>query len=211
MIGWVSGLLGWAIGGLDDLWKKAVAVFTAIVNWTTGLINQAYDDINAVSQWAWNNIQIVEKWAASMYTAITSWATSIFQSIVAWTSNLIDDIYKTITAIETWVGSWIDKIYSDVTGWIGQLEKWVISNIWDPLYNTLAGIYRWVTTYGYWMFYLLSHPDALATLLGQYLLAAWMGLSRKFAGPLGRWMLHSLLSMSNDIAGALEDFIAGIL
>lgn len=211
MLGWINGLLGWGISGIEDLWNKVVSVFQNVVNWVTDLINQAFNDINTVAGWAWNTIQSVEQWAMSMYNAITSWATSMFQSIVAWTSNLISHIEKSIQDIMTWTAGWINRIYSDVESWLRSLETWVITNIWNPLYGAVTGIIRWVNTYGVWMLYLLTHPEALATLLGQYLLGAWMGISRKFAAPLGRWMLHSLLSISGDIAGMLEDFLSGIL
>lgn len=211
MGGWLNGLLGWAIGGIDDLWKKAVAVFQAIYSYVNGWFNSIIGDINAAYQWTWNLIQVTEKYAYSIYTAVTSWAVNQFNSIVAYISRLYDQAISYAQSIAAWATGWINRIYSDVTGWINGLERWVINSIWNPLYNLISGALQWIGTSGAWVLYLLTHPDQLALILGRYILAAWLGLGRKYAGPIGRWMVHSLMSMSGEIAGVLEDFIAGIL
>lgn len=211
MFGWLNSLFGWATSGLDDLWHKVISVFQVIYSYIDGWINQIIGDINSVYQWVWGLIQAVERFAQSIYTAVTSWAIKTFNGIIAWVGNLWNQLYSYAKGILAWASQWVARIYSDFTGWIRQLENWVIQDIWSPLYNFISGALRWIQTEGAWAFYLVTHPDQLALILGRYILAAWMNLGRRYAGPLGRWMIHTMLSMSGEVAGILEDFIAGIL
>jgi hypothetical protein len=211
MFGWLNSILGWASSGLDDLWKKVISVFQVIYSYVDGWINQLIKDINSVYQWTWSLIQSVERLAQSIYTIVVNWVINNLVSLEAWVGRLWNSLYSYAQGIAAWTSGWISRIYSDVTGWISGLENWVLRDIWDPLYNFISGALRWIAREGAWVFYLLTHPDQLALLLGRYILGAWMNLGRRYAGPMGRWMIHTLMSLSGDLAGILEDFIAGIL
>lgn len=211
MFGWLNSILGWASSGLDDLWRKVVSVFQVIYSYVDGWIVQIVKDINSVYQWVWGLIQAVEKFAQSIYTVVVSWAVVQFNKIMAWVGNLWNQLYGYAQGIVTWAARLINNVIGYFTGWITSLENWVLRDIWDPLWNFISGAIRWIQTEGAWVFYLLTHPDQLALILGRYILAAWMNLGRRYAGPLGRWMIHTMLSMSGEVAGILEDFIAGIL
>lgn len=211
MFGWLSSAWNWAVGGLDDLWHKAVSLIQSVVSWTLGWINQLIGDINSVYQWTTSFITSVENWVESLYTATVSLANSIYHDVVSWVQGLINDVYSYAFSIAQWVSSWIDRIYNDITSWLRSVENWVVSNIWQPLYNYIKGAYDWITRYGSWVLYLLTHPDALVTILGGYLLHTWGSLARKYAGAVGRFLAHTLLSLSSEALGIIEDIIAGIL
>ena len=211
MFGWLNSILGWASSGLDDLWHKVISVFQVIYSYVDNLVGQIIRDINSVYQWTWGLIQAVERMAQSIYTIVTQWAIHQLVAIEAWVGRLWNSLYGYVQSIVAWTSQWVARIYADVTGWFRGLEAWILQNIWNPLYNLVTGALRWIGREGAWVLYLLTHPDQLALLLGRYILSSWIGLSRKYAGPVGRWMVHSLLSISGDLAGILEDFIAGIL
>lgn len=211
MFGWLNSIWGWAFSGLDDLWHKAVAVFQAIYSYVDGWINQIVRDINSVYQWTWGLIQAVERMAQSVYTIVVQWAEKQLANLAAWISRLWSSLYSFVQNIIVWASRLIDQIYNDVRSWISGIVSWVLQNIWNPLYNLISGALRWISHEGAWVLYLLTHPDQLALLLGRYILGAWLSLGRKYAGPMGRWLIHTMLSMSGEVAGVLEDIIANIL
>lgn len=211
MLAWLSGLLGWAIGGTDDLWKKVVSVFQTVVSYIDSSVSQLIGDVNSVWQWLNTFVGQVDKLVDSVYTSIYNWSVRSFANITSWVNNIYGTLRGAISDTVAWTTAWIDRIYKDVTGWIGDLETWVLRDIWDPLYKSLAGAVQWIGTYGSWTVYLLSHPEQLALILGRYILGSWLNLGHKYAKPVARWMLHSMMSAAGDVAGLLEDFIAGIL
>lgn len=211
MLGWLKGIWGWASSGLDDLWHKFLGVLTAVYSYVDAWFNQLIADINSVWQWLSSFVSEIERWVISVSTAIEHWAIGVFNDITAWVGRLYAGLLNWINGILVWVSQWIDRIYRDVTGWIAQLESWIIQDIWNPLYNFISGAVRWIEIEGAWVFYLLTHPDQLALLLGRYILSSWIGLGHRYAKPVARWMVHTMLSAASEVGGILEDFIAGIL
>jgi hypothetical protein len=211
MLGWLNSIFSWAFSGLDDLWKKVVGVFQTILSWTQNYINQVIGDINGVWQWITNAIAIIERWVGATYTAVTHWVENLYTQLIAWIGREVTSILNFINSVMAWTSQWIARIYNDVRSWLSSLEAWVIANIWAPLYNLVSGALRWIETEGKWVLYLLTHPDQLALILGRYILSSWMGLGHKYAKPVARWMIHTMISAAGETAGILEDFIAGIL
>jgi predicted PurR-regulated permease PerM len=211
MFGWLNGLLSWGISGLDDLWKKVISIFQSIVSYVDNLIGQVVVDINSVWQWLGNYVTEMNAFVNSVYTSLLNFAVTSLSNLQKWVSELWSELRNEITATQAWATSWINRIYHDVTGWINQVENWVSQDIWAPLYNLVTGALRWISTEGTWVLYLLTHPDQLALVLGRYVLSSWLSLGHKYAKPVARWMLHSMLSVADDAVGVIEDFIAGIL
>lgn len=211
MFGWLTGVLGWTISGVDDLWKKVIAVIQSVVSYIDSYVNQLIGDINSVWQWLNTFVTQINKFIDSVYTSIYNWALKSLTNVTNWVNGLYNTLRTSVIGVVSWVTSWIDRIYSDITGYIQQLENWVLKNIWDPLYNSISGIVHWIDTYGVWVVYLLTNPDQLALLLGRYILGAWLSLGHKYARPIAQWLGHALLSMAGDVAGVLEDIIADIL
>lgn len=211
MFGWLNSLLGWASSGLDDLWKKVISIFKTVYSYIDGWINQIIKDINSVYQYVWSLYQAGERFAQSIYTAVVSWGVKQFNSIVSWASKLWSQLYSFIQSVIVWAAKEIAQVRAYIDSYLSNLVNWILKNIWDPLYNFISGAVKWIETYGTWAIYLLTHPDQLALILGRYILASWLGLGKKYAGLFGRWLVHGMLSLTSDVAGILEDIIAGIL
>lgn len=211
MFGWLGSILGWSVSGVDDLWHKVVQVIQAVYSWAAGEIGQVIADINSVYQWAYTTAVSTEQWVASEYTAFNALVDSVYNTLTSWVKSLIASAYGYTRAVLSWAGQQISRLYADVRSWIGGVEAWVLGSIWNPLYNLVSGTLQWIGREGAWAIYMLTHPDQLSLLLGRYILTSWSRLGHRYAGAVGRWLVHGMLSMTDEVAGIIEDIIAGIL
>lgn len=211
MLNWLKSVWGWTTSGLDDLWHKIVSVIQAIYSYIDGWINQVVNDFG----WLWNTIngwiQAIEKWVGEIETFVLNYANTLYNYIVSWVSRLINDAYNYVAGWVKWLSDWVNRIVAYFTSWINSVVNWVLRNIWDPLYNLISGALQWIQREGAWVFYMITHPDQLALLLARYILGAWISLGKRYAGVVARWVVHGMMEAAGDIAGILEDFIAGIL
>lgn len=211
MLNWLKGVLHWTVSGVEDLWNKIVSVIQAVYSYIDAWVNQIVSDFS----WLWNTfagwINTIESWVSQVESYILGYIGTMYNDISSWVSRLIDDVYAYIGRGLQWLTDWVNRIVGYFTAWLNSLANWVITNIWDPLYNSITGIIRWIENEGAWVFYMITHPDQLAILLGKYILGAWVSLGRKYAGVTARWLLHGMMAAADDIAGIIEDFIAGIL
>lgn len=211
MLGWLRSLWNWGISGIDDLWRKVLSIFQAVYSyidsWITAVANylgQLWHDFIAF-------VNSVVKWVNSVTLALENWVIKLYHDVESWVSGLFTQLYNYAVGLYHWALSQLDKLGNLIQYVWNQLLSWVINNIWDPLYNFISGAYKWITTNGYYVFYLLTHPDKLAQLLGSYLLREWLNLSRKYGGAVGRWLVHSMLGMGSEIVGLFADMLAKII
>lgn len=211
MLNWLISIGGWSVGGVADLWRKVVSVVQVIYSYVDGWINQLVNDVS----WLWNTfnsmIQAVENWVGQIETYVLNYANQLYNDVTSWVSRIVNDIYNDIGSSVKWLTDWVNRVVSFFTSWINSVTNWVISNIWNPLYNLISGALQWIGNEGAWVYYLITHPDQLSLILARYLLGTWVSLGKKYAGIAARWMVHGMMDAAGDIAGILEDFIAGIL
>lgn len=211
MFGWLRSLWNWTIGGIDDLWNKFVSIIQAVYSYVDAWINQLVNDFSFL----WNTftgwINTLERWVGEIETFILNYAYTLYNDVTSWVGRIWNDLWNYIDNGLKWLSSWVDNVVGYFTSWIDRLTNWVISNIWNPLYNAISGALRWIGHEGAWVFYIITHPDQLALLLARYLLGAWVSLGRRYAGAFARWVIHGMIAAAGDVAGILEDFIAGIL
>ena len=211
MLNWLKSLGGWVVGGVEDLWNKVVAIVQAVYSYIDAWINNVVGDFtwlyNVFSSW----VSSIERWVGDIETFVLNYANTLYNDVTSWVARLYNDVWNYIRSGLQWLSDWVNRIVGYFTGWINSVVNWVIRNIWNPLYNYVSGILRWIENEGAWVFYMITHPDQLALLLARYILGAWISLGRRYAGAVARWVVHGMIAAAGDIAGILEDFIAGIL
>jgi len=211
MLGWLKSLWNWGISGIDDLWRKFLSVIQSVYSFIDGWIN-------SVVAWAnqlWNDFTqfaaSVVGWVNGLIQWIQGWVIRLYNDVEQWVSSLWNQLYQYIQDVYHWILGQVANLIQMIENVWSSIVNWVIQNIWDPLYNFISGVYQWVVTNGYWMFYLLTHPDQLAKLLGEYILREWINLSKKYAGVVGRWLVHSMLSAGHDVGDIIASVIASII
>ena len=211
MLNWLRSLWGLAFGGLSDLWHQFINVIQAVYSWVDGIINDVYSYIYSLWTSLYGFVQQVESWVGSLYNSLAGWVRQIYSDITSWVGRLYSELLSLINQTLAWIG----RLYDTLVGWVqslfSSLVNWVIKNIWDPLYNFISGVYRWVVNEGYYVFYMITHPDQLAKLLGEYILREWLNLGKRYASTISRWLVGVMVSAGHEIGGIISDILAGII
>lgn len=211
MFGWLKKALNWGIGGIEDLWNKAVSLVMAVYSYVDSWINSLLNDINSIYQWASGFIGSVEQWVMGLYNSLAGWVSKIYGDVERWVSSLWSQLWNDIQGAIRWVTQQLNNLLGWAEAQLNRLVNWVIQNIWNPLLNGINGAINWITKYGYWAYYMVTHPEELAKLVGRYILGSWVGLGRRYAGVFGKWMVHTMIRAGSEVAGILEDVIASII
>jgi phage-related protein len=211
MLNWLKNAVGWAGNALDDVKNWVVGLFSAVYSYFDGWINWLGNYISDVWSQVVQGYNILARGIGDLYNTVASWVRKTYSDIQGWVVQIWHDLYSYIQDVWQWTTRLIDYLKSWVESLLGNLANWVIKNIWDPLYNSISGLARWITTEGAYVYNLVTHPELLAALIGQYVLGAWLSLGRRYAGVFAKWMIHTMISAAGEIGGILEDFIAAII
>ncbi|SRR6266566_104125 len=211
MLGWLNGFLSWSFSGIDD-----------VRNWVVNLFKTAFSYIDSGLKSAWNGILQAWNEAVNLYNQAIKYIVQLYnlirytldieiKAVETWVSSLYNYLRQQISGTIAWINGLISKIENWITSEINTLYQWVLRNIWNPLYNTIAGAINWISKYGYWVYYVITHPDVLASMIGTYVLREFFSLGHKYSRVIGRWLVHSMLSASHEVSNLIEDFISSII
>lgn len=211
MFNWLKSLLNWGISGIDDLWKKVIAIFQAVYSYIDSWISSVANYLGQLWTDFTNFASAVVGWINRTIVALEQWVIRIYGDVQKWVSGLFWQVLNYAVSIYRWALQYFDFLVKYIENVWNTIVNWVLHNIWDPLYSFISGIYNWVTTSGYWVFYMITHPDKLAQLIGSYLLREWINLSRKYSRAVGRWLIHTMLSAANDVGEIIASVLSAII
>lgn len=210
MLNWLTSLFNNPIADLRAAWKWLTGAISAVYSYFDNLINQLGDAINWLEGYINRYIQDIENAISSAVRAIQWVITTGIPQAVKWLENEIAKAYNYAVGLYHWALSELTRLENWALGELNKLAQWVLTHIWDPIWNTINGIIHWVENEGAYVYYLLTHPDQLALLIGRYLLKSWMDLTSKYAKTFVRWLMHAMISESGFVAGKLEDLISSL-
>lgn len=211
MLNWLKSFGSVIFGGLNDL-----------KNWIINLFSTVFSYIDSWAKDIWNGITEVWNFAASLYNKAIGYIVELYnlaryiidveiKTVEQWVTSLWGELKSGITNLANWALGLINKLGSWVLSQLNSLYRWVLRNIWDPLYNGITGAINWISKYGYWAYYMVTHPDVLASFIGSYILREFFSLGRKFATSIARWLVHSMISAGHEIGDLIAEAIAAIL
>lgn len=207
---------------LKDLYNGLVGDLNAIQKWIMGAINAVYSFFDQLINQLWGAISWLENALNSVVSQIYQYALSLYHLIMwviqvgipqlaNWAQRELGRLWNYLSGLVNWVLDQLTAVGRWALSELNRLAQWVIQNIWDPLYNSISWAIRWIEREGAFVYFLLTHPDQLAALLGRYLLGAWIGLGRKYAKPFVRWILHTTLQEAHLFGSIIEDIITSII
>lgn len=208
---WVKDGWDFAFGGIKQLYQWILTTIAQVYDYVNGWIQWLENRINDLVTWTANLAFSIEQWAQSWYNYIIGWARSIFAQITSWVIGLWNQLWSYV--VEAWnFAHWVySYLYNLVSGWINQVYQWVLRNIWDPLYNWVTGIYKSLTRWINYILQYIEHPELLANLIGGYLIKVWLQLAKRFAVPLARWWMRTMMSLAGEFYDIIESILSAIL
>ena len=211
MPGWLTGVLGWGVSGLKDLWNKAISVIMTVYNDVVQSLDALGAELTNVYHTLIAFIDSVEAYASALYTVVKAWAVQEFSNLISWATRQLAAVANDINSVISWVSNLISAAYAFATALVDAAKNWVIQNIYDPIVRNLTDALQWITTDGYYALQLLRNPPLLAKLLAKWVWQEWLSLARQYAGAFGAWLIHNMVSMASPIGSVIEDVIASII
>lgn len=208
---WVKGLWNASFSTIKQLFQWVINEFGLLYDYVNALILWIETAVTAAMTYAANLATSIEHWVDSIWNNLVAWIKQISADIIAWTARQINSLWADIRAawdFAHWVYSYITGLIDRV---IADVYRWVIQNVWNPLYNWVTGIYRNLLQYINYILQFIEHPELLAQLIGAYLLKTWLTLAKRFAVPLARWWMRTMMSLVGEFFDIIETIISQVL
>lgn len=201
------------LNAITAIWafiKAIPATINTIITWVNGIIDAIAQDVSLIYTTLYYYIQYDINYAYSLYLAVINWAEASLanfynwafaeiQKLYTWAGDLINDVINALNVLTQWV----ETQFADIL-------LWIYNNIWDPIWNALAGALKWIATYGAFIVSLLTNPLLLAQLIGKAILGAWLLITTTLALPFFKWFYANALALIPDFASLFEDIISSL-
>lgn len=210
MLNWLTSLFNNPIADLKSAWRWLTGAISAVYSYFDNLINQLDDALNWLERQINRYIGDIEQGLRDAYGAIQWVIHTGLPDAIHWAEREIAKAYNYALGLYHAAINELDNLLRWAQDEINRLAQWVLKNIWDPLWSHIQGIIRWIENEGAYVYYLLTHPDQLALLIGRYLFKSWMDLTSRYAKTFVRWLMHAMISESSFVANKLEDLISSL-
>lgn len=212
MFGWIESVLSDIGGGIES----------AVINLVRALIRGLYaffHDILSAAHNAWFDVWggVHDLWSAlwNFGNAVYAKFWWILKNVIPWLINEANWIYQTlvhyVAVAYDELASYAIQLYKDAINFAENIPKWVISDIWDPIWRGLSPIVNWVTHEGATAWYYFTHLDDFAELLFWYLIHKLEKYAWDAARLLGQFFLALIVANLVQFITLIEDVINAVL
>src|SRR5215469_5700971 len=212
MWSWLSSMWSSVFGRISDTIRNWVI---DVINGVYGyyhfidtLIRDAWHDVAVTSYWLWRNLDGI---ARSIY--IRLW--QIIRQAIPAIINEYRALYRDAINLGTWVYNTLRTAVDDAIRFAQSVYNsainWVIQNVWNPLYNSLLTAFKWITERGETLWYYITHPDALVSLIFDALIALLEREAWSVADRLGKFFAALIVKNLTQFVILIEDILDAIL
>lgn len=211
-------MLSW----LASIGKILLGDINAVKNWVIRAVAAVYTWLEARVTWLATWISDVEKWAASAINSTIRFINTVYSYAVHLGTVVLRDIYNVLAAAINAAENLIRWVYHELLTGIDTLEKWavaafnatrrwVLTEIWNPLFRLMSGAILWIERDGYFLYDLVTHPEKLTAYIGHWLWVTWLDLLRKYSRPVAKWLFGHMLGYAVEFAHIVESVITDLV
>jgi hypothetical protein len=212
VLDWIASFVGQWVGtvgqGVADLVHWAVHALASVVYRVFGLVGDAWRDMVGAGEWLAGNLGAFagEVWA---------WTWRIVKQITPY-------LERAIRAVEADAWRWARQVWADLQEAVADLEQlalrlyndvrsWAWRDIWLPLAAAADWLRAHLLQWGYTAWWYVTHPAALAALLGSPLVDWLEANADSVARRLGGFTMGLLLHNTRRVVGVLEQILAAVI
>jgi hypothetical protein len=211
VLGFLKSIWGVFTGGLSDVWHYILTLVSAIYSYIDKVYQQVSGNIVSVYHQLLTFSKQVGQWVTHEVSNLTNLIDFLVNRLYKWALTAIADLDNYAKDLYRWAFNEFHTVSNWVLGIIDQVRRWVLNDIWNPLYRDVSGAIGWITSKGAYVYDLLTHPDKLVALLAAYLLKAWLSILRTWGKPIARFILLQGKSLIPDLVSVIEDIIHSVL
>jgi len=193
----ISAPLHWAIRGISAL------VFGQFQN-TTSAWTVYYSDTNYY-------VTQIEEFITSSKNAHGYTLRVRIPSIVHWATLSLARLLAAIISLGRAIASDVARLTAYIGARIAALTRWILKNIWAPLYALIQKTYADLLKWGYVAWWWITHLHELAEALIFHIALSAENHAWELAGMLGRFAVSLILRNARKIALTVEDVITAVI
>lgn len=211
MGGIINYIISLVTGDLKAIKNWIAAALKASVDFLQSLIDSVWHDAVNLYNDAVAFAEQVARDLNSLAAYVVNFVNHIFSDFVHWAEDGFNAVSDFLTNLQNWIVAQLDKAWQLIDKVYQDIEHWVITEIWQPLWSGLTSALNWIETEGAYILNLLTHPELLAKFLGVWLWHSWLDLLKTYASPIGRWFIHTMLSEESAFADVLETILSHLI
>jgi len=212
MLNWIRGFVDRWTGAVDarvrELVHWTVHALASVVYSVFGLVGKAWRNVWAAANWLrttaedfaaevyahiWAIVKRDLPWLAALITAARAYALRLYHVLLAWAA-------AEIRAAEQLARRLVDDVRS-----------WAYRDIWLPLLHTAQALRRDLIHWGYTAWWYVTHPAALAGLLGDALVDWAEANAWRVARRLGTFTVAIVAHHTRQLLALAEDILTAVL
>lgn len=212
MLEWIGAFVGrWSgrvASDVRDVVKWTVHALAGVVYTVFGHVGGAWHEIFSGYDW-------IRAHVAGFAHDVYNWIQHIVTVDIPYLWHILLSDVKGLIAL---IGKVLDQAIAAVAAAlkaalraVDDAIKWVIDHVYGPLKAYADQIWHDLLKWGYTAWFYVTHPDKLAPILLNALIAAAEAAFWDVAGPAGRFILGVLLKNAPKLAALLETIIAAVL
>jgi hypothetical protein len=212
MFGWIGRIWNWGVTNVGDPVSSWVRDF---VQGVFGWIHTLFGHIGE----AWHQFFIV---GVDLNHGIKALGHATWDSLhrlfyitiprlIAWAGHQLARLGHDIATLTTWIARRVEQLVARIVHDIAVLTHWVVVHIFDPLKRDILSAWHWITSRGELVFYYITHPDKLAMLIFDSLIALLERTAWQVAPKLGKFFLSLVIHNLRRFTLLLEDIIMAVL
>lgn len=162
------------------------------------------------------------KFADNLWHALDSFGISVYnflyKVVKVMIPNVIDWAFREIGKLQSWAWGYIstllralDSLRQYLLAQVESVVRWINEKIWTPLMAEVKSLWATLQKWGYTAYWYVTHPQALADLLLQYLLVSLQKSAWTVARVMGEFIFKTVMANIPRFATLIEQIIADVL
>lgn len=212
MLNWLKNVLGLATNVIDETIRRWVSDLISgifgFLHTVFGLVGNAWADMFHAAEWLYGGILHLGN---EVYETLWHILRKVLPDIVRWLDRFINDVWHYAQDVFHWAMQEFARIEHWVLALIDDVRRWVINDIWEPIWDTLAPAWTWITHEGLSLWNLVMHPGDLVDWIWNHILLKIEREAWNAARFLGRFFLSLIVHNIKTVAVLFEDILDAIL
>jgi hypothetical protein len=205
------------------MWNAVFGVIPdTIRNWVRDALNGIYGYyhfVDTLIRDSWYSLSVTLYW---LYRNLSSFSRAVYVKLwqiarqtIPWIINeyrtLYNDAVRYAEGIYNTAAGWFNSALRYAENLVNGAINWVLANIWNPLWRDITTAWDWLTSKGETLWYYITHPDALATLIFDSLLTLLEQQAWAVADRLGKFFAALIIKNLTQFVTLVEDILNAIL
>lgn len=212
MFGWIEHIFSSVGSAISDAVKAFVhALIRGVYAFVHDVFRAQWDAWNAF----WDGAYILWRGARALSLSVVTRFRHLYQVVVKWLAGYILWVYHTVVHLAYVLYrdaiTALDHAYHALLGLLDQLRKWVINDVWNPLFRSLTAAWHWLQHEGATIWFYFTHLPQFAELLFWHVIHSLERHAWDVAKYLGQFFLALFVHNVIRVASLLENVIDAVL